>query len=639
MLPLNLTVGALTGPESQLRAIIDRVPTQIWSGRSDGTVDFLNRRWLDYTGLSAEQALGRGWTGAVHQDDHTRLLECMGSIVESGTSHETEMRLGRVDGEYRWFLFQGHPLDDGNGAIVGWCGTNTDIDDRKRAEGLLRASEEQFRAIVDSIPALIAVVNASSGEIELVNRAVLDYFGRTLEELQDWPISDSVHPDDLPRVVAAFQSAVDTGEPPAWEHRLRRSDGVYRWFHLRGFRWHDSQNRLTRWYCVITDIHDRKIAEDALRRSERFLLEVQGLSRTGGWRLDLATGMVESSPELQRAYQAQPGEDISNPEFFLSRIHPDDQARVRTLFERSVQEKIEYRADCRIIRADGSVGYQHAVGRPVPNEAGEVVEFIGAAMDMTDHWVAATELERASQTLRDMQTKLSRAAQVATVGELAASIAHEVNQPLASVVANGHACVRWLSHSPPNIAKALEAAERIVRDGKDAGEVVRRIRTLFKRTTAERVPVDIGDVIRDVVRFIEADATRRRVEVVATLEPRVPAVLGDRVQLQQLVLNLMLNALDAVDPNVDRSKRVVVRTRRGDTARVVVEIEDNGIGLDDPHAVFEPFYTTKTDGMGMGLAICRSIVTAHDGTLAVTRNDDFGTTFWFALPIENGASQ
>jgi PAS domain S-box-containing protein len=639
MLPLKLIGGALTGPESHFLAIIDSIPTQIWSARSDGTVDFLNRRWLDYTGLSAEQALGRGWTVAVHQDDHTRLLECMGSIVESGTSHETEMRLRRVDGEYRWFLFQGHPLDDGNGTIVGWCGTNTDIDHRKRTEDLLRASEEQFRAIVDSIPALIAVVNACSGKIELVNRTVLDYFGRTLEELQDWPISDSVHPDDLPRVIAAFQSAVATGEPPAWEHRLRRSDGVYRWFQLHGFRWHDNDNRLTRWYCVITDIHDRKIAEDALRRSERFLLEVQGLSRTGGWRLDLATGMVESSPELQRAYQAQPGDDISSPEFFLSRIHPDDQARVRTLLERSVQEKIEYRADCRIIRADGSIGYQHAMGRPVPNEAGEVVEFIGAAMDMTDHWLAATELERASQALRDMQTKLSRAAQVATVGELAASIAHEVNQPLASVVANGHACVRWLSHSPPNIAKALEAAERTVRDGKDAGEVMRRIRTLFKRTTAERVPVDIGDVIQDVLRFIEADATRRRVEVLATLEPQVPAVLGDRVQLQQLVLNLMLNALDAVDPIVNRPKRVAVRTRRGDTARVVVEIEDNGIGLDDPHAVFEPFYTTKTDGMGMGLAICRSIVTAHDGTLAVTQNDDFGTTFWFALPIENGASQ
>ena len=639
MLPLKLTVAALTGPESHLRAIIDLIPTQIWSGRSDGTVDFLNHRWLDYAGLSAEQALGRGWTVAVHQDDHTRLLECMGSIVESGTSHETEVRLGRVNGAYRWFLFQGHPLDDGNGTIVGWCGANTDIDDRKRAEDLLRASEQQFRGIVDSIPGMIAVVNASSGEVELVNRTALEYFGRNLEELQQWTNSDSVHPDDLPRVIAAWRHAIATGEPAEWEHRLRRSDGVYRWCQLRGFPWRDSGNQIVRWYHLITDIHDRKIAEDALRRSERFLLEVQGLSRTGGWRLDLATGMVESSPELQRAYQAQPGDDISSPEFFLSRIHPDDQARARTTLERSIQEKIEYRVRCRIVRADGSIGYQYAIGRPVPNEAGEVVEFVGAAMDMTDHWLAATELERASQALHDMQTKLSHAAQVATVGELAASIAHEVNQPLASVVANGHACVRWLSHSPPNIAKALEAAERTVRDGKDAGEVVRRIRTLFKRTIAERVPVDIGDVIRDVLRFIEADATRRRVEVLATLEPQVPAVLGDRVQLQQLVLNLMLNALDAVDPIVDRPKRVAVRTRRGDTARVVVEIEDNGMGLDDPHAVFEPFYTTKTDGMGMGLAICRSIVTAHDGTLAVTRNDDLGTTFWFALPIENGASQ
>jgi two-component system sensor kinase FixL len=258
--------------------------------------------------------------------------------------------------------------------------------------------------------------------------------------------------------------------------------------------------------------------------------------------------------------------------------------------------------------------------------------FIGFIRDLSD-------LDQEHRRVQELQSKLFHVSRLSEMGQLSSGLAHEINQPLASVVANGHACVRWLSHSPPNIAKALEAAERTVRDGKDAGEVVRRIRTLFKRTTAERVPVDIGDVVRDVLRFIEADATRRRVEVLATLEPQAPAVFGDRVQLQQVVLNLMLNALDAVDPIVNRPKQVAVRTRRGDAARVVVEIEDNGIGLDDPHAVFEPFYTTKTNGMGMGLAICRSIVTAHDGTLAVTRNDDFGTTFWFALPIENGASQ
>jgi PAS domain S-box-containing protein len=496
-----------------------------------------------------------------------------------------------------------------------------------------------LRTIIDSIPGMVAVVNASTGEIELVNQTVLDYFDRNLEELQQWTEDDSVHPDDLPRVIAAWQHAVNAGEPPYWEHRLRRSDGAYRWFQLRGFPWRDSGNDVVRWYCLITDIHDRKIAEDALRRSEAFLLEVQELSRTGGWRFDAATGIVESSLEIQRAYQIQPGDDISSPAFWFGRLHPDDRPRVQAAFERCVREKTDYRADYRIVRGDGTIAYQHSIGRPVLNESGELVEFIGASMDMTDHWLAATELERASQALRDMQTKLSRAAQVATVGELAASIAHEVNQPLAAVVANGHACIRWLSASPPNVDKALEAAERIVKDGKDAGEVVRRVRSLFKRAAAERMPLDVNDVIRDVLRLLETDTAKRSVAVALALEPNTPAVLGDRVQLQQLVLNLVLNALDAMEPIVDRPKRLTVRSRRGDAADVVVEIVDNGVGVDDPNGVFEPFFTTKADGMGMGLAICRSIVAAHNGTLAAARNDDFGTTFRFALPFEERVSR
>jgi phosphoglycerate-specific signal transduction histidine kinase len=175
-------------------------------------------------------------------------------------------------------------------------------------------------------------------------------------------------------------------------------------------------------------------------------------------------------------------------------------------------------------------------------------------MDMTDHWLAATELARASQAVRDMQAKLSHAAQVATVGELAASIAHEVNQPLAAVVANGHACVRWLSASPPNFGKALEAAERIVKDGKDAGEVVRRVRSLFKRAPIQELPLNINEVIRDVMRLVEADAAKRRIAVGLILEADLPLVRGDRLQLQQLVLNLVLNALDAVNPHYRRQQ-------------------------------------------------------------------------------------
>jgi PAS domain S-box-containing protein len=736
------------------RALVDSVPVHIWSADVNGTVDFLNRPWLDYTGLTVDQALGDGWLAAVHQSDRHRFLECLQSILDSGKSGDIEVRLRRADGEYRWFLFRGKPLLAANGTPRGWCGISTDIDcrpgvmspadpivdtipaqlavwtpggqtayvnqrvleyfgrsledlqdwkqgdlihpddlprvtsawkdsistgttfrsehrlrardgeyywfdvraapdhdeagrivrwpvliieidDRKRAEAELLASEQRFRAMVDSIPALVAVVDVSTGEIEQVNRRTLEYFDRSLDELRDWTLTDAVHPDDLPSVLAAWRHALATGEAPAWEHRLRRFDGEYRWFQMRGFLWHDSDGRLPRWYIVLTDIHDRKLAEDALRRSERFLLEVQSLSKTGGWRLDLRTGLVEGSPELYRAYRVQPGDDVTDPEFFLNRVHPDDRADNRARLERSIREQVEYRVKCRILRGDGSIGFQHARGRPVVNEAGETVELVGAAMDMTEHWEAATELERASQALRDLESRLAQAAQVASAGELAASIAHEVNQPLASVVANGHACIRWLQHSPPNVVKALEAAERTVRDGKDAGEVVRRVRTLFKRAAIERLTVDLSDVVRDVMALVAADATRRGVEISSTLQLHGPHVVGDRIQLQQLVLNLVLNALDALDSVVDRQKLLAIRCLGLEASHAVVEVVDNGIGLDNVQAAFEPFYTTKTNGMGMGLAICRSIASAHDGTLTASRNDGFGTTFHFALPIEN----
>jgi len=614
--------GELSPTDAQLRAIMNTLPALVWTGRADDSgVGFVNRQFVDYTGLDTAQLLGSGWADTVHPDDRTRVLECVTSILTSGTSAETEMRLRRSDGSYRWFLFRGTPQHDVSGTVVGWCGVNTDIEHQRRT--------------FDSLPGMVCM-NTPDGRIEDVNETVLRYTGRPFEELRNWACV--THPDDVPMVAARKAHSMATGEPFIIDVRSLGADGEYRWFHCHGLPFRDSDGRIIRWYNLLTDIHDRRIAEDALRRSEAFLLEVQRLSRTGGWRFDVATGVVESSAEIRRAYKVQPGDNVSSPAFWFGRIHQDDLPRVQATFERCVREKTDYRADYRIVRGDGSIGYQHAIGRPVLNEAGELIEFIGASMDMTDHWLAATELEHASQALRDMQTKLSRAAQVATVGELAASIAHEVNQPLAAVVANGHACVRWLSATPPNVDKALEAAERIVKDGKDAGEVVRRVRSLFKRSAAERLPLNIGDVIRDVLRLLEPDTATRSVEVAVTLEPEVPPVLGDQVQLQQLVLNLMLNALDAMEPVVDRGRRLTVRSRRGDAEHVVIEISDNGVGLEDSNAAFEPFFTTKPDGMGMGLAICRSIVAAHNGTLAA-RNDDFGTTFWFALPLEQRVSQ
>jgi PAS domain S-box-containing protein len=623
-------MSTLSAEKRDLRLILDSVPALVSTVTTTGEIDYANGQLLDYLGVSLEQL--QDWPPFIHESDRAMVIERWQQSVESGQPFGAEYRLRRSDGVHRWFFGHAVPLRGQEGSITRWCNLLTDIEERKHVEDVRRSRERH--AILDNIPALIAIHNVS-GELELYNRAAREYHGASVADPKHWRISDVVHPDDLPALIAARQRAVETGQSVETEPRLRRVDGTYRWFHVRAVRC-DDYDGTSRWYSVRTDIHERRLAEDALRRSEAFLLEVQRLSRTGGWRYDLATGIVESAPEIQRVYDVQPGEDISRQQFWFDRIHPDDRPRVQAQFERCMHEKTDYRAGYRIVLPDGSIRYQYATGHPVTNDADELVEFVGASMDMTEHWLATTELERASQAVRDLQLRMSRAAQTATVGELAASIAHEVNQPLAAVVTNGHACLRWLSASPPNVPKAVEAAERIVKDGKDAGEVVRRVRALFKRTAVEKTRLDLGEVIREVLRLLDSYPARQHVSLDVVLDPDVPPVFADRVQLQQLVLNLMLNALEALEPVSGRVKQLSVRSKRADALQAVIQIADNGIGLDDPAAAFEPFVTTKPEGMGLGLAICRSIVSAHEGRLSAERNAGFGMTFTVTLPIHPG---
>ena len=256
--------------------------------------------------------------------------------------------------------------------------------------------------------------------------------------------------------------------------------------------------------------------------------------------------------------------------------------------------------------------------------------------------VTATEVieskRRSEEALRRSQAQLSRATRFATVAELAASIAHEISQPLSAVLANGLACMQWLSAEPPNVTNAKVAAERIVRDGKDAGEIVSRIRALFRKTTLEKVNLNINDVIDEVLRLIQKETVEQRVAIETDLEKRLPPVLGDRVQLQQVIFNLLLNGIESMDTVTDRPKRLFIRSKLQNADAVVVEIRDHGTGLADSEKVFEPFYTTKEKGMGMGLSICRSIVEAHGGRLGTTPSQGPGTTFFFTLPLGSKVS-
>jgi signal transduction histidine kinase len=244
---------------------------------------------------------------------------------------------------------------------------------------------------------------------------------------------------------------------------------------------------------------------------------------------------------------------------------------------------------------------------------------------------------RIEETLSSTQRRLSRATQIATVAELAASIAHEVSQPLSAVVANGRACIQWLSAEPADLTNAKVAAERIIRDGKAAGEVVRHMRALFKKTALERIALNVNEVIEEVLSLIHNETVRKQIVVETDLEKRLPPALGDRVQLQQVIFNLLLNGIEAMETVTDRPKKLIVRSKVQSSDSILVEIRDYGTGVEDSTKVFEAFYTTKEKGMGMGLSVCSSIVEAHGGQLGISPSQGSGTTFFFTLPL--GTSQ
>jgi PAS domain S-box-containing protein len=308
-----------------IRLVVDTIPGLVWSTRPDGSAEFFNQRWLEYTGLSAERALDWGWKVAIHPDDLPRMLEIFHEALSLRRSFEVEGRFRRSDGEFRWFLFRGSPLLDESGKVIRWYGTNTDLEDRKRAEDALRMSEQGFRLIVDGIAGFV-VMMTSKGEVQGVNRQVLDYFGKTLEELKGWSTRDAVHPDDLPSVISAWRHSVEAVSPYDVDHRLRGDDGVYRWFHARGLPLVDTDGRIVRWYVLLTDIDERKRASEALQQSEERYRSVIETATDAVVSIDQRSRIILANPATTRIFGYQIPEMIGQPltmlmPEYMSEIH------------------------------------------------------------------------------------------------------------------------------------------------------------------------------------------------------------------------------------------------------------------------------------------------------------------------------
>jgi PAS domain S-box-containing protein len=495
---------------------------------------------------------------------------------------------------------------------------------------VLQSSEDRLRLVIDTIPAHVWSTTPD-GSVDFINQRWLESTGLSVENVLGWNWGSAVHPDDLTRFVDELHRALAAGEPMESEARLRQADGEYRWFLIRNVPLRDELGNIVKWYGTSIDIEDRKQAEDALRQSQAYLSEAQRLSHTGslGWRV--SSGEIFWSTETFRIFQY---ERTSKPslELAFQRAHPEDAIVVRQTIARASQDGKDFDFEHRLLMPDGSVKYVHVVAHGERDESGEL-EFLGAVMDVTAVKEAEGKIKRAEEALRQAQADLAHVNRVTTMGELTASLAHEVNQPLSAIVANGHACLRWLSAAPPNLAKAHEAAERIIRDGQDAGEIVQRVRALFRRTPGEKGALDLNEVIGGVLRLLRGDAGNRGIVLETDLDTKLPPVLADRIELQQVVLNLVLNGIEAMDQVVDHPKKVFIRSAWESPNSAVVEIRDHGAGFENPEKAFEAFFTTKENGMGMGLAICRSIIEAHHGRLWVAPSEGPGATVRFTIPF------
>ncbi len=496
--------------------------------------------------------------------------------------------------------------------------------ERKRAEEALAASEHNLRLIVDSIPGFVAL-STPAGEVELVNPQLVEYCGRTLEELRFWRTSDTVHAEDLPRVIQIFAGSITSGNPHNYEARLRRFDGVYRWFQVRGLPVRDANGRILRWCVLLTDIDERKHTEDALKRSEAFLAEGQRLSRMGCccWRVE--TNEFTWSEELHRIFGFERDVPVTL-DLIGTRVHPEDIPLLNDMVERARGAVRDFEYEYRLLMPDCSVKYLHMIAHRIHDNDGRL-EYVGAVQDVTQRKISEEALAKA-------RSELAHVASVTSLATLTASIAHEVNQPLSGIVTNAGTCLRMLTLDPPNVDGARETARRTIRDGNRASDVITRLRALFskKHTLAERV--HLNDAAREVIALSLSELQRNRVILRSELADDLPLVTGDRVQLQQVILNLLRNASDAMNTVHDRPRELLIRTERDEGDRVLLSVKDAGVGFDPQTAdrLFETFYTTKIDGMGVGLYVSRSIIESHQGRLWATLNNGPGATFSFFIP-------
>jgi PAS domain S-box-containing protein len=662
---LNRAEEAPRARELNFQLVVDSIPAPVAVTSPSGEVEGVNQPTLEYFGKTFEELKGWKASDVVHPDDLQHTIDALMKAHETGQAYNVESRHRRADGIYRWFNVLGLPLRDTEGKILCWFHLLIDIDGRKRAEAQLAGEKRLLEMVASSCPltdvltALCKFVEDTSADC-YCGVYLIDWSGSKFrigavpslpatfnDPVDGLPVSPEAGPCGVAALTKTQVIATDLESDPLWQasairplalaHGLRsqwstpiyardgRVLGTFAIFQRSPASPTQVQQDLIAQVTHIASIAiEGALSEAALKRSEAFLAEAQHLARIGSFAWRVAKNEITWSDQLYRIFEFDPQETVTL-ELIGTRVHPEDLTLLRDMIERASSAASDFQYEHRVLMPDHSVKYLHMIAHGTRNEDGEL-EYIGAVQDVTNRRLSEEALGKA-------RSEVAHVARVMSLGALAASIAHEVNQPLSGIITNASTCMRMLDANPPNVDGARETVRRTIRDGHRASDVITRLRALFSRKDLVKESVDLNEVTREVIALALSELQHNSVIVKPELADELPSITGDRVQLQQVMLNLLRNASDAMSSISDRPRQLLIRTEQ-DAEGVRLSVQDAGQGLEPEsmNRLFEAFYTTKSNGMGMGLSVSRSIIENHHGRLWATPNDGPGATFSFSIP-------